>query len=304
MSMDTADILNMAANVKKLAAGARSTGPKTEPGKARSSINAVRHGLAGKNLLLPGEDAQEYANKLDGIFSSMAPKNDAEAEIVALVADDVWKLSRLARIEKGITLGRVEELLAQTSTGERAEPVTRAITAVGTALMYWMREPVPSEADEELGRRIKAISQAVAVVEATVMEVPAVPGIPAVPAELVPHCDDLITEIQTDHHHGRFSPETYMKLGEATRTLMGALLDVGHAEAAAQDELRAAVASIALPNKDELAKLAKYRAMLETSLQRRLVALDQIRKLSASSAIGEAAVDKAKEYRVKLRVVA
>lgn len=302
--MDIADIENLAANVKTLTAGARSTGPKTESGKFRCAVNAVKHGLAGKNLLLPGEDAQEYENKLDGIFSSMAPKNDAEAEIVALVADDLWKLGRLARIEKGLTLGRVEELLGQTSTGERSEPVARAITAVGTALMYWTREPTPSEAGEELGRRIKAISQAVAVVEATVMEVPAVPGVPAVPAELVPQCDDLIAEIHTDHHQGRFSPETYMKLGEVARSLMGALLDVGHAEAAAQDELRTAVASIALPNKEELAKLAKYRAMLETSLQRRLAALDQIRKIAASSAIGEAAVDKAKEYRVKLRVVA
>jgi len=298
MVMDIADIKNLAANVKTLTAGAKSTGPKTETGKLRCAVNAVKHGLAGKNLLLPGEEAQEYENKLDGIFSSMAPKNDAEAEIVALVADDLWKLGRLARIEKGLTLGRVEELLAQTSTGERSEPVTRAITAVGTALMCWTREPTPSEAGEELGRRIKAISQAVAIVEATVLEVP------AVPAELVEQCDDLIAKLQTDQHHGRFSPDIYMKLGEAARTLMGVLLDVGHAEAAAQDELRAAVASIALPNKEELAKLAKYRAMLETSLQRRLAALDQMRKLSASSAIGEAAVDKAKEYRVKLRVVA
>jgi hypothetical protein len=302
--MDIADIKNLAADVKTLTAGARSTGPKTESGKLRCAVNAVKHGLAGKNLLLPGEDAQEYENKLDGIFSSMSPKNDAEAEIVALVADDLWKLGRLARIEKGITLGRVEEMLAQTTTGERAEPVTRAITAVGTALMYWTREPIPSEAGEELGRRIRTISQAVAVVEATVLEVPAVPGVPAVPAELVEQCDDLIAKLQTDQHHGRFSPGIYTKLGEVARTLMGVLLDVGHAEAAAQDELRAAVASIALPNKEELAKLAKYRTMLETSLQRRMAALDQIRKLSASSAIGEAAVDKAKEYRVKLRVVA
>jgi hypothetical protein len=82
------------------------------------------------------------------------------------------------------------------------------------------------------------------------------------------------------------------------------LLDRGLAEEAAQEELRANISGIALPNKEELAKLAKYRTMLETSLQRRLAALDQIRKIAANSAASEPVVGKAKEYRVKLRVVA
>ena len=72
------------------------------------------------------------------------------------------------------------------------------------------------------------------------------------------------------------------------------------AEEAAQDELRTAISGIALPDEAELKKLARYRRMLEDSLQRRLAALDQLRRLTA----GKADVEKAKEYRVKLRVVA
>lgn len=304
MDMETADIMNLAADVKKLTAGVKSTGPKTEAGKLRAAVNAVKHGLTGKNLLLPGENAQEYESMLDGIFTSMAPKNDAEAEFVALVADDLWKLGRLARIEKGLCLGHVEELLAQTSAGERSGPVTESITAVGTALMSLMREPLPSSADDEVRRRLKVISHAMVVVETTVMEVPPVPGVPAVPPELVTRCDEFIVELQRDLHAGQFSTDTYTALGDAARTLMATLLDIGHAEAAAQDELRAAVASIALPNKEELAKLAKYRAMLEMSLQRRLAALEQLRKLAAANTATEADQVKAREYRVKLRVVA
>ena len=42
--------------------GARSRGPKTPEGKARSAQNALKHGMrAQKHVLLPDEDAAEFA---------------------------------------------------------------------------------------------------------------------------------------------------------------------------------------------------------------------------------------------------
>ena len=35
----------------------RSTGPKTAEGKQAASHNATRHGLAGTQIVIPGEDA-------------------------------------------------------------------------------------------------------------------------------------------------------------------------------------------------------------------------------------------------------
>ena len=38
----------------------RSTGPKTETGKQRSSQNAVRHGLTAETVIEPLEDPEDY----------------------------------------------------------------------------------------------------------------------------------------------------------------------------------------------------------------------------------------------------
>jgi hypothetical protein len=289
------DIDRLGAEAKKLTAGARSTGPKTEAGKVRSAINAVRHGLAGRGLLLPGENAAEYETRLDGIFASLAPRDDAEAELVALVADDIWKLGRLARIEKGVTLGRIEELLGLTATAEKACITGKAIMALGKALAAWSEQPIPTERSTGFKPRFDAMVGALDLVEATVA---------GIPGGIIDTCNNLLAELHGRQGDTDVPQAAYLGLFDAARELMTVLLDRGLAEEAAQEELRANIAGIALPNKEELAKLGKYRSMLETSLQRRLATLDQIRKLAASKTASEADVEKAKEYRVRLRVVA
>jgi hypothetical protein len=293
--MDLDDIRALGAQVKKATVIVRATGPKTEAGRARSAIDAVKHGLAGRGLLLPGEDRGEYEAKLDGIFAALAPQDDAAAELVALVADELWKLGRLACIEKGITLGRIEELLALTGTAENAGVTVNAINAVGHALTSWAAVPIPAEKGPEYMRRFRALGDALDLVEVTVN---------GVPADLMEVGRDLLARLHGTAADQTVKPELYQAVFDHARRVMTLLLDKGQAEDASQDELRAAIAGIALPNKDELAKLAKYRSMLETSLQRRLATLDQLRNLTASKAADAGGGDKAREYRVKLRIVA
>jgi hypothetical protein len=38
----------------------QSTGPRTESGKQRSSLNALRHGLTAQSAVLPSEDPAAY----------------------------------------------------------------------------------------------------------------------------------------------------------------------------------------------------------------------------------------------------
>lgn len=293
--MALADLKDFTAAVKKLTSTAKPTGPKTEAGKARAAVNAVKHGLAARGLLLPGEDQAEYKTKLDGIFTALAPQDDAEAELVALVGDDLWKLDRLARIEKGITLGRIEELLALTGTAEKAGVTVNAIHAVGAALTSWMAEPIPTEKGPEFLRRFRVMADALDLVENTVN---------AAPTDLMEAGHELLAQLHGRAGDARMPTDLYRAAFDHGRQVMTLLLDLGRAEDTTQDEVRASISGIALPDEAELKKLARYRRMLEDSLQRRLAALDQLRKLTAGKVAGQNDVEKAKEYRVRLRVVA
>lgn len=294
-AMALPDIKTFASAVKELTSANKATGPKTEKGKLRSALNATRHGLAGRGLLLPGEDAQVYMEKMDGIFTALGPQNDAEAEVVALIADDLWKLGRLAKIEQGVTLGRIEELLALTGTAEKAGVTGNALTALGTALATWSAEPIPTEKTTEFKRRFDAMVNAIDLVEATVA---------GIPADLIETCNDQLTRLHGNKGETGVDQIAYVEVFQAARQVMGLLLDRGQREDAAQDELRANIAGIALPDEAELRKLGRYRKMLDDSIQRRLAALDQFRKLTAGKVAGQADVEKAKEYRVRLRIVA
>ena len=97
--------------------GARSHGPVTAEGKAVSSLNHVRHGLAAKMLLLPSENAGEYEQNLDEWASTLKPTSPAEVQLVVAAADLAWRLQRLALIERRQMAAHLEELLQATEAG-------------------------------------------------------------------------------------------------------------------------------------------------------------------------------------------
>ena len=81
----------------------RSTGPRTPAGKARSSANALRHGLTSETLVvIPGEDAGALEALADRMRSTLAPEGELEERLVERVVGLVWRLRRLGTIEAGV----------------------------------------------------------------------------------------------------------------------------------------------------------------------------------------------------------
>ena len=77
----------------------KSTGPRSPEGKARSSKNALKHGLLAADSVIPGEDPAEFDRHLTLFENTYVPKNYIEREIVRQAADAAWRMQRLSRIE-------------------------------------------------------------------------------------------------------------------------------------------------------------------------------------------------------------
>jgi hypothetical protein len=79
--------------------GARSRGPKTPEGKARSSRNALRHGLLAKCVLLRNENTEAFQSLFDGYVARFLPQDDAELSLVEEMVAACWHLRRAMAIE-------------------------------------------------------------------------------------------------------------------------------------------------------------------------------------------------------------
>jgi len=86
-----------------------STGPTSDTGKSKSSLNALKTGLTGRTVLLPGDDAALYATHITEFVKRYEPAADEERNLVQSLADTNWRLLRIPALEMGIyAVGRLE----------------------------------------------------------------------------------------------------------------------------------------------------------------------------------------------------
>jgi hypothetical protein len=86
-----------------------SSGPKTEAGKAKSSVNAVKSALTGRTVLLPTDEVPAYELLIQSMIDLYHPASYEENLLVQSLADTDWRLRRIPGLEAGIyALGRLE----------------------------------------------------------------------------------------------------------------------------------------------------------------------------------------------------
>ena len=80
--------------------GARSHGPTTAEGKARSAQNALKHAMrsAGAGLCFM-DDLEVYAELHDAVAARVRPRDAAEGMLVARLTAALWRAQRAERLE-------------------------------------------------------------------------------------------------------------------------------------------------------------------------------------------------------------
>jgi hypothetical protein len=79
-----------------------STGPITDAGKKRASLNALRHGLTAQVCLMPEEDRTAFNQFCAELAASLAPSNFMERQLAHSIAEDNWRLNRARALENNV----------------------------------------------------------------------------------------------------------------------------------------------------------------------------------------------------------
>jgi hypothetical protein len=91
--------LSERARAANRANAAKSTGPKTDEGKAISALNAFQHGVCSEATILPGESELELEMLTAELADDYQPRGAIEQLLVGRLVSIAWKLRRLSMAE-------------------------------------------------------------------------------------------------------------------------------------------------------------------------------------------------------------
>ena len=80
----------------------QSTGPRTADGKARSKLNAFKHGLTAATPVLPDEDPAAFEAFRQQLWDDYQPMTGTEGVLVEELTGVLWRLRRVPSVEAGI----------------------------------------------------------------------------------------------------------------------------------------------------------------------------------------------------------
>jgi len=110
--------------------GHAATGPRTDAGKAVSSMNSLKHGLTSRRAVLPGEDQAEFDRLHNQLLSDHVPVGALETEIVAEIAASLWRLQRARRYEATLLETSSFELFVSHTRAKGFETLLRYMGAI------------------------------------------------------------------------------------------------------------------------------------------------------------------------------
>ena len=82
-----------------------STGPRTPAGKRKSSLNAIKHGLSAKTIVVGNEDPTQFEALRANFERDFQPETHLECELVERLVAHAWRLRRIPVFEAAFIQG-------------------------------------------------------------------------------------------------------------------------------------------------------------------------------------------------------
>lgn len=281
---------------KQLAANRRnamkSTGPRTPKGRAVSKMNALKHGILSKQVLVQGLVLQESEEELEALhrrfWEDLQPVGVMEEMLVDQIVTAHWRLRRALTAESG-------EIALSVDTGERKR--SRGPDPV----LQWMKwhalgDPIHDMESSALGISClegwmrdlrKAVETEGALTEEMVRKSAKYCG--SKPNVMVLELEALLRKLETN-------PDCLDEDALRDRNKAGALAfldqkiadfkmwrDRAHERDGYEEDARQAAA--VLPSADTLEKILRYETKLERQMYRAMAQLERIQRMRRGEAI-------------------
>jgi hypothetical protein len=249
----------------------KSTGPKTPEGKAASKMNAVKHGILSREVLVSREDHQELTALQEWFQEDLQPVGPMEVMLVDQIVATHWRLRRLLAAESGEI--QREANMRQASARSSALPPDLEDTAAGCKLLqtYLSDTLLAVEQDGELTQesvshfscRLGALSSTV---KRELMEL---------------HFDQSLLKAHSDAEE---APQREKRKQSTVKFLQRNLSRLAEREADCQKkeaEVKAPPIVGVLPGAEAMDKFIRYESMLNRQLFRAMKELRTLQKQRA-----------------------
>lgn len=77
-------------------------GVKSEAGKEKIRLNAMKHGLLSQEVCLENENKEAFLKLIDNLILTIKPEGELEKILADRIASGVWRLRRILVIERSI----------------------------------------------------------------------------------------------------------------------------------------------------------------------------------------------------------
>jgi hypothetical protein len=266
----------------------KSTGPKTERGKFFASQNAVSHGIFAREMLLPGESAEEFARLRDDTISDRAPVETREFRRVEKLIWHEWRWRRFIRAENG----EIAKLLADHQPAAEMAASThtplynQAVTAL--KLLEQIEEHIGSEgrvsADNLDSIRklpyfdaVKYFLQVVAFVQPAEPEDDIRPGLETPAAEVACEGPTAAKDDAPSEAKREFARDLLIQALDVMKTAIS-LEELHHAQHLGRRSLAKRNICL-LPQEADLNRLMRYENHLSRNIDRDENALERMQRL-------------------------